>query len=203
MSEKGRRGRRPIAIHFVRGTLFTSIGAPPTRPTNLPTMFGYSKLNEGGKNLPALPSFHRHLKSASRNRSRIDRHLHHRPRHQGQRGSPGCLSNAEPFIKMAIKFFLTVAPIYKKFYTEGDKIYAQLPANVLTMIFGVALCFFGGTYVASIAAIEAFRQMGYAKTLEELMFVKGEQLQIVYGERGRRATSCSIRTATAFQMASR
>jgi len=45
----------------------------------------------------------------------------------------------------------------------------MLPTNVIQMIFGIALCFFGGTYVASIAAIEAFRQMGWQKVQAEII----------------------------------
>ena len=142
-------------------------------------MFGYSKLNEGGKNLPA-PAKLPPPSEVSKQKSQSDR-IATFITGLGTKANvdPGCLSNAEPFIKMAIKFFLTVAPIYKKFYTEAYKIYVQLPMNVLTMIFGVALCFFGGTYVASIAAIEAARQLGWQKVVTEVTVVR-EQLQIVY-----------------------
>jgi hypothetical protein len=47
------------------------------------------------------------------------------------------------------------------------------------MVFGVALCFFGGTYVASIAAIEAFRQLGGQKVYAELEVVYAETQLIV------------------------
>ena len=42
------------------------------------------------------------------------------------------------------------------------------------MCFGAALCFFGGTFVASIAAIEAFRLMGWQTVYGELRIVLAE-----------------------------
>ena len=177
MSEKGRRGRRPIAIHFVRGTLFTFNRRATDAPNqSFPPCSATPSSTKAAKTCPLRPSFHRHLKSASK--IAVDRSPPSSPGLAPRPSDPGCLSNAEPFIKMAIKF-LTVAPIYKKFYTEAYKIYVQLPMNVLTMIFGAALCFFGGTYVASIAAIEAFRQLGWQKVVTEVTVVR-EQLQIVY-----------------------
>ena len=89
-----------------------------------------------------------------------------------------CMKQAEPAIHAVIKCFLVVAPLYKKMYVKGYEIYQQLPHNVLYMIFGACLCFFGGTYVASIAAIEAFRQLGWQKTYEELQVIYGE-VQVV------------------------
>jgi len=47
------------------------------------------------------------------------------------------------------------------------------------MIFGVCLCFFGGTYVASIAAIEAFRQLGWQKVQDELVIVYEETQHVI------------------------
>jgi hypothetical protein len=42
------------------------------------------------------------------------------------------------------------------------------------MVVGLCLCFYGGTYVASLAAIEAFRNMGGERLLVDLLFVYGE-----------------------------
>ena len=68
----------------------------------------------------------------------------------------GCMQQMKPAVIVAVKAVMFVAPYYKKAFKEGYKVYQTLPHNVLMMIFGAALCFFGGTYVASIAAIEAF-----------------------------------------------
>ena len=48
------------------------------------------------------------------------------------------------------------------------RIYNALPINVAQMIFGAALCYFGGTFVTTIAAAEAFRTMGYEKAAADV-----------------------------------
>ena len=48
------------------------------------------------------------------------------------------------------------------------RIYNALPLNVAQMIFGAALCYFGGTFVTTIAAAEAFRTMGYEKAAADV-----------------------------------
>lgn len=64
--------------------------------------------------------------------------------------------------------------IAKKLYA----VYKVLPMNVVQMCFGIGLCFFGGTYFMSIAAIEAFRNFGGQLLLNELELV-WEQAQLV------------------------
>ena len=49
--------------------------------------------------------------------------------------------------------------------------YSTLPIDILEALMGLAMCFFGGTYVASIAAVEAFYMLGWDTTrsaLEEI-----------------------------------
>jgi len=65
-------------------------------------------------------------------------------------------------------------PVYKRLFEVGWGIQRRLPTNVLLMLAGVALCFFGGTYAAAIAAIEAFRQMGWARVRCDLAIVLRE-----------------------------
>jgi hypothetical protein len=64
--------------------------------------------------------------------------------------------------------------VYKRLFEVGWGIQRRLPTNVLLMLAGVALCFFGGTYAAAIAAIEAFRQMGWARVRCDLAIVLRE-----------------------------
>ena len=47
-----------------------------------------------------------------------------------------------------------------------------LPKNLLLMLFGAALCYFGGAYTASIAAIEAFRTMGWERAYTDFAHLK-------------------------------
>ncbi len=39
-------------------------------------------------------------------------------------------------------------------------VYAWLPGRVITALYGVSLCFFGGHFPAAIAALETFRISG-------------------------------------------
>jgi len=67
---------------------------------------------------------------------------------------------AKPLIFIMIAYFKVMKVVYR--------IYKLLPMNVLSMIFGAALCFFGGTYFATIAAIEGFRQFGGQALWDEI-----------------------------------
>lgn len=75
------------------------------------------------------------------------------------------------FLKYMVKPLIIVIMAYvwvgKKVYI----VYKMLPMNFIEMIFGAALCFFGGVYFGSIAAIEAFRNFGGAMLFEELQIV--------------------------------
>jgi len=53
-----------------------------------------------------------------------------------------------------------------------------LPMDVLTAIFGLVLCFFGGTFAVSIAAFEAFMMVGYADTKVAFAYLYSEFLKV-------------------------
>jgi len=55
----------------------------------------------------------------------------------------------------------------------------------------VVLCFFGGTYVASLAAIEAFRNMGGERLLDELLFVYAELKKVHYANEKAEAAAAA------------
>jgi hypothetical protein len=73
-----------------------------------------------------------------------------------------------------LKCVYFVAPLYWWFYTLLYTIYKILPKNILRMIFGLGLCFLGGHYWASLAAIEAARQLGGDRLIEEMMIIVKE-----------------------------
>lgn len=83
----------------------------------------------------------------------------------------GCLRAFKPLMVGLIRFLMIVVPLYRQLYSMAYDVLSVLPLNVLSMIFGITLCFFGGSYTASIAAIEAFRTMGGETTLEDLKYV--------------------------------
>ena len=76
-----------------------------------------------------------------------------------------------------------VGKVYLWLYARLATAVRALPQQVMLMVFGITLAFFGGTYVATLAAVEAFRQIGGATLYKELMYVHG-QLQLV-GEASR------------------
>ena len=90
----------------------------------------------------------------------------------------GCLETCRPIIILPIQLIMCLSPFYFWAYKWAFIIYETLPTNAVQAIFGLALCFFGGTYVASIAAIEAFRQMGFAKVLDDLKVVGAEYQKV-------------------------
>ena len=71
-----------------------------------------------------------------------------------------------------------VGKVYVWFYTRVAMVVRALPQQAMLMLFGITLAFFGGTYVATLAAVEAFRQIGGATLYKELLYVH-EQLQLV------------------------
>jgi len=72
------------------------------------------------------------------------------------------------FLRFVAKPLMWICWVYVWIFKQLYRVYKVLPMNVLQMIFGVALCFFGGVYFASIAAIEAFRNFGGQQLVEEL-----------------------------------
>lgn len=83
-----------------------------------------------------------------------------------------CIRAFQPIVGCLLTCLYYVVPLYVKLMRKCYEWYNILPLNVLQLIFGFGLCFFGGTYVTSIAAIEAFRTLG-GKSL-------WKNLQIVY-----------------------
>eukprot|EP00928_Gymnodinium_smaydae_P065759 TRINITY_DN48855_c0_g1_i1.p2 TRINITY_DN48855_c0_g1~~TRINITY_DN48855_c0_g1_i1.p2 ORF type:complete len:385 (+),score=114.13 TRINITY_DN48855_c0_g1_i1:62-1156(+) len=78
------------------------------------------------------------------------------------------------FLKYLVKPLIIVIMIYVWIAKQLYKVYKLLPMNVVEMVFGLALCFFGGTYFCSIAAIEAFRNFGGQVLLDELTVIWNE-----------------------------
>jgi len=72
------------------------------------------------------------------------------------------------FLRYCAKPLICIMIVYFKIMKVCYKIYKLLPMNILSMIFGGALCFFGGVYFATIAAIEGFRQFGGAALWDEI-----------------------------------
>lgn len=88
---------------------------------------------------------------------------------------PGILNVLKPCLLTFIRLCLAVQPWVSFVSKWVSRVWGMLPHNAVQMIFGAALCYFGGTYTTSIAAVEAFRTMGYDRARNDLAKV-GEQL---------------------------
>jgi hypothetical protein len=76
------------------------------------------------------------------------------------------------------KVLCCLLPLYQKLFALLYELYQWLPVRALQMVFGAVLCFFGGTYLASLAAIEAFKTMGGERLWSDLVYVY-EQMVVV------------------------
>jgi len=82
-----------------------------------------------------------------------------------------CIRAFQPIVGLLIQCLFFLGPLYMKLVNFCVMLYNTLPLNALQMIFGFGLCFFGGTYVTSIAAIEAFRTLGGKSLWKNLKIV--------------------------------
>jgi len=76
------------------------------------------------------------------------------------------------------KVLCCLLPLYQRLFWLLYKAYEWAPKKLVTMVVGAVLAFFGGTYVASLAAIEAFRTMGGERLWSDLVYVY-EQVLVV------------------------
>jgi hypothetical protein len=92
--------------------------------------------------------------------------------------SRGYVMAARPCLDATMRVMTVIVAVYLAIYTLLYKLYIRLPTNAMAMVFGCALCFFGGTYFASVAAIEAFRLFGWESLTANLTIV-AEQAHLV------------------------
>ena len=145
--------RQPKSSHASPRTLCQHVRAPS------PPTFA-SRLAVPSATLPDKEKISKYIDAAAQGAGNVNPAL------------ASCLSACKPFIVLPIQLVSCIAPFYAWAYQWAYVIYTWLPKQAVMALFGVALCFFGGTYVASIAAIEAFRQMGFNKLLDDVATVR-------------------------------
>ena len=69
-----------------------------------------------------------------------------------------------PLLVHAAELIAHVGPVYFRAAAFAASVYQTLPLDVLQALLGLGLCFFGGSYYASIAAVEAFMMVGGSTT---------------------------------------
>lgn len=89
------------------------------------------------------------------------------------------LRAASSVVPMCLHCIIVVGYGYVQLYRHAYAVWCLLPLDMMQMLLGLTLCFFGGTYVALIAAVEAFRTMGGEKLYGDLTYV-AVQMQAVY-----------------------
>jgi len=68
----------------------------------------------------------------------------------------------------AAKPLVEIGRLYIWVIKQGYALYNRLPTNVIEMLIGIGLCFFGGAYFTSIAALEAAHSFGGKRMVENL-----------------------------------
>ena len=74
------------------------------------------------------------------------------------------LMKLSPVLAALGKIVNTIGPPLILAWKKAVKIYKVLPSTAVSGLYGLALCFFGGTFHLSIEAVEAFRHTGWSKT---------------------------------------
>ena len=83
-------------------------------------------------------------------------------------GLASCLACVAPAARAPVHFLCLLTPLLNLLLALAHGVYNAAPKNLLQALFGGCLCLYGGTYVASLAAIEAFCKMGGERVLAEL-----------------------------------
>jgi len=70
------------------------------------------------------------------------------------------IKKCEPVLAVTIWFFSKIIPIYVRLYDAGEKFLEYVPADLMSAILGLIVCFFGGMFPTLIAAVEAWNVAG-------------------------------------------
>lgn len=84
-----------------------------------------------------------------------------------------------PAINMALDVVDFIAPYIVRAFQIGAAVYSYLPITIIEALGGLAMCFFGGIYPLTVAAVEAFRVSGGEYALKCLKHI-WEELVIVH-----------------------
>ena len=93
-------------------------------------------------------------------------------------GAAQCIRASTPFCTCLMWIMFKVGPMYVWLFRKAYWFYTWAPTNVLQMCFGLALCFFGGTFAAAIAAVEAWRQMGWQRSYRDASIIYAQMRRV-------------------------
>lgn len=81
-------------------------------------------------------------------------------------------------VAFAVVGWDAVQPYLFLAFNQAVWAYNQLPDDILNALFGLLLCFFGGTFAVLIAAVEAFRMTGWSQTRDNVLALYDEYLVV-------------------------
>ncbi len=81
-------------------------------------------------------------------------------------------------VSLAVVVWDKIEPVISFLITTAIWAYKKLPEELIPGVFGLLLCFFGGTFAALIAAFEAFRLTGWTQTCDSCNALYTEYLRI-------------------------
>jgi hypothetical protein len=85
----------------------------------------------------------------------------------------------EPVINVVSSVVNTTAPYVIKAFNTSKKVYESLPIDFIFAIAGLILAFFGGSFAALIAGIEAMGQAGFEKVYENMLYIYKESEEVI------------------------
>lgn len=87
---------------------------------------------------------------------------------------PAAAAAPAKVLAVVVRCAVAAAAVYAALYGAALRAYRAAPRRPLQIVFGAALCFFGGIFAASVSAIEAWRHMGWARVREDVAVVLAE-----------------------------
>eukprot|EP01129_Flabellula_baltica_P015625 TRINITY_DN8023_c0_g1_i1.p1 TRINITY_DN8023_c0_g1~~TRINITY_DN8023_c0_g1_i1.p1 ORF type:complete len:362 (+),score=84.70 TRINITY_DN8023_c0_g1_i1:121-1086(+) len=76
-----------------------------------------------------------------------------------------------PLIGTVLKLVDVVTPYVEQVIALGLYVHGIVPLDMFISLFGLGLCFFGGTYAVSIAAVEAYMMVGFEDTKKAVAYL--------------------------------
>jgi hypothetical protein len=84
-----------------------------------------------------------------------------------------------PAFAIGMDLLFRATPFIEKGWTKYQEIEAKVPADYFWMLYGVGLCFFGGVFSATIAAVETFRMHGWNKVKPCLLELQKDYYEVM------------------------
>lgn len=88
------------------------------------------------------------------------------------------LKKLAPVIAQLVVFLNFIMPKVALVVQYGMTIYNQLPKDIIQAVFGIFMCFFGGTFAVTIAAVEAFVLVAYDEVSVALGYLITQALKV-------------------------